>query len=657
MARFNRTLIAAALVFLFSLHIALAQNDSVTQLGGYLDQQAAANGLPTGDGSISPVEQSVASALIDEITGFSQSVTDFQQASPANKTWLDGIEQRMETYNQQIADAGANAPVDVRASIISNAVAQYGQDVDDLQAQNTYDVRAQIISDAVAQYGNDARALQTEAPDDPRAAAISQAVAQYGNQLPTAIPDPRASAISQAVAQYGQEVGSKSGQAPSHAVSQAINTSLREGTRDYINRSSIPRKLIVIRHIDQMIASDFDKNSDEQLELLPGFWRHTRSTVTMSGACQSAAMGFGSNPDGGGSDATPVIPLVPIYQSTARDFIFIDNRPHGLLQPQVYGETTTERQLVMQNGKTTGSINTSHTTEYRIVASDLIAVHQIYAEEGGCTIEYESSYELAQMDTSVVIPTIDDMATPQPAPTPLPASTPVVTEQPIPIGTYPVTWTVDSGTCTDKTQPTFTRARVDYTANGDMLLRLGDDEHTLFAIGDQQNPRYQFISSERQINIQVIAGVIKMDWGKFAGTAMCFKGGELSAATAPAATTQPSVNPTATPVAAAGGQQYQISFHPDETMCPKTVQGKLPAFDGTTFEALPDGTYQLVLGGEKFTFKDQYGYATYDGSDPSKGIAFQIAFSRTGNSGGMLGLTYMTASGEMCLAQMSLSPG
>jgi hypothetical protein len=113
--------------------------------------------------------------------------------------------------------------------------------------------------------------------------------------------------------------------------------------------------------------------------------------------------------------------------------------------------------------------------------------------------------------------------------------------------------------------------------------------------------------------------------------------------------------PTATPVAAAGSQGFQVSFKPDEATCPDAVRSQLPNFDGATFEALPDGGYQLIVAGETLAFKDQYGFPIYDGSMPAKGITYQISAQIMGQNG-MLGLTYMTNSGQMCLAQMTLSP-
>lgn len=658
MLRLNRIIIVYALLLL-SVKIAFAQSDSVMQLGGFLDQQASANSLPIGDGAVSPVEQSVASALIDEITGFSQSVADFQQASPSNKSWLDQVEQRAATYDQQQASAEADAPVDIRAQMISDAVAQYGNDIAEVQSQGTFDIRAQIISDAVAQYGRDAATLQTEAPTDPRAEAISYAVSQYGQQLDAlqaqSAPDPRAEAISYAVSQYGKEVANAAGQPLSSSTIQAILNTLSEGTRQYINRSNLPRKILIIKHIDDMIPGDFDDHPNEQLEVLAGYWRRTPSATTITGECKSAAMGFGSNPDGGsGSEPTPVVPLVPIYESIARDFLFIDDRPYGFLQPKVYGRSSSERQLVMQNGATSGSINITNTTEYRVVASDLIAERRIYKEEGGCTIETTARYELVQTDPGVMHETPEDKATPQPIDTPVATLQPTTAPLPIPPATYPITWTVDSGTCTDKTKPTFTQAVISYTNNGDMLLRLGEDQHTLFAVGDLDNPRYQLISPQRQITVQVLGGVIKMDWGKFAGTAMCFKSGDLGTGTTAPSAPDSTAIPTQTPVAASGNQQYQVSFQPDASMCPKDIQTKLPAFDGATFEAFSDGSYQLAVDGQTLTFKDQYGYAVYDGSEPSKGITYQIS-AQVSDQGGMLGLTYMNASGQMCLGQMTLS--
>ncbi|MBI1277938.1 MAG: hypothetical protein GC179_07400 [Anaerolineaceae bacterium] len=389
--------------------------------------------------------------------------------------------------------------------------------------------------------------------------------------------------------------------------------------------------------------------------IVPGYWRQTRSQTTIIGTCK--AMGIGHNPDGDGDGATPVIPLIPIYQSSTADFLFINDYAYPLVQPQLYRTATTSRNLNLQIGSSGGSIETSTITEYQIISPDVIAIHYIYKEDGGCSVESSSKFELAQTDASVIHATVNDIATLQPTLTAIVEGTAVPPQQPVPPGTYPVTWTMDSGTCTAKTQPTFTQAKIDYANNGDMLLRLGDDQHTLFPVGSDSSLRYQLISSKYQITVQVLSGVIKMDWGKFASvTEMCFKSGDLSASTssAPAATSAPFIDPTATPLATTNNQSYQISFQPDEQMCPAAIQEKLPNFNGATFEKRLDGSYQLIVDGKTLTFKDQYGYATYDGSEPSKGITYQIAAQLNGQ-GGMLGLTYMNTSGAMCLAQMTLS--
>lgn len=390
----------------------------------------------------------------------------------------------------------------------------------------------------------------------------------------------------------------------------------------------------------------------------PGYWRKTESTTSIAGTCK--AMGIAKGDDDGGP--VPTTPLTPICQSQAGDFLFVDNSPAALIDTLLYGTTTSERKLDLSTGSTSGAINTSASIQYQVVNSGLIHVVQTYAEEGGCTVTYDTNYELVQTDASVCASTVDYMETLTPMSTPLTTGTPgteiapAETTQLIPPGTYPVTWTMDSGTCTDATQPTFTEAQVNYTNNGDMLLRLGDDEHTLFAIGTPENPRYQFFSSEWQLNVQFLSGVIKLDWSRIASvTSICFKSGELGTPGGTSVPQVPASNPIATPTVAAAGQQYQVSFQPDETMCPQAIQDVLPTFDGATLEKLPDGTYQMVFGSETYAFTDQSGYGVYDGSDLAHGITYQIGLISNGGAGGQLSLTYMTASGQMCLAQMTFA--
>jgi hypothetical protein len=128
----KRYLIPLLLVMLcLAGQLLYAQDDDlIVPLATSLDQAASANGLPTGDGQISAVERSYASALIDDVTGYSEIVAEFEQSSPENASMVADMEagylnvqkdlpvtdpnepalrQAIKDYKQSVADAGAEA--------------------------------------------------------------------------------------------------------------------------------------------------------------------------------------------------------------------------------------------------------------------------------------------------------------------------------------------------------------------------------------------------------------------------------------------------------------------------------------------------------------------------------------------------------------------
>ncbi len=394
----------------------------------------------------------------------------------------------------------------------------------------------------------------------------------------------------------------------------------------------------------------------------PGFWRQTDTFMTMTGTCRSSAMGFGSGGEGGGAEPTPMPDLTTVCQSNLGDFLFVDDFPNGLLETDRYGRITADRALIRENGATVGSLATTYSEEYRIISPDLIGLHRVYQEDGGCTMETDTYFELVQADESVCTTAADVMLVFTPTAISTPVGTPPApTETPLPIppATYPVTWTVDSGTCTPATRPAITEAAVDYAANGDMLLRVGDEDYTLFPSTADQT-RYEFMSAERQIVVSLLVDTIMLDWGSFAGMEMCFKSGELGQAgqPQPGQDVQDAQSETLTPPPPAGSSDLQLTvvFEPMEMMCPQNVRELLPNFDGAAFESLPDGNYQLAVDGEVYVLENDFGYYTYNGAEGRFDMTYQIVLVEANENGGSLGLTYIDPNGAMCLAELTLRP-
>ncbi|MCC7205790.1 MAG: hypothetical protein IT323_00695 [Anaerolineae bacterium] len=442
-------LLVALSLALGGVVMAQSPDGATAILASAIDQRAAANGLPTGDGQISAGEQAVASSIAQEIDTFSAEVAEFEASSPEAAAWTEAIDQRAGAFEQEIAEAAAAPAFDPRAEALSRAVAQYGRDIDQL---------------------ND------DAPfDDPRAEALRRAVEQY--QMPPDDPpilDPRAEALNRAVTQYLREAQQAQG-TMSRADRSRVGKSVREGASDYINGSRIKRKNLTRRHINRLIEIIVPS----QLLPINGYWRVTPMAMTRHGQC-GALTGDADGPPHHGSDADPGQPLCGYENLGATPFIVWNGQAQPYLEgtDSIYSQAPDVRSDLVydRNGASIGSTIIETITEYQVVAPDRIKVRVALIEEGGCSMTGEYYLELVAADESVCA--VDHQPpTPEPEETPPPPPA----EGPYRVGVPLIN--DEKGCDATTTPPSFDEIRLRQQPGGVLALDYGAGVKTLYARG------------------------------------------------------------------------------------------------------------------------------------------------------------------------------
>lgn len=650
-----------ALFSLSGIGVIVAQ-DEVSTLATFLDQRAAANGLSSGDGSISATERSVSAALIDEITGFNELITDFEAESATNSAWVESAEAAVQNYNETITR-------DPRAEAISAAVDQYVVETEPIIEQAPIDPRAEAISAAVAQYGN-------EPVIDPRGQAISDAVAQYG--VEDGVVDPRAEAISRAVEQYGQQILDPRAEAISRAVEQyvvdndastyedrqRVTDTVRESASEYVNQSNVRRPGITKRHVNHLIQFMVPN------AMLPinGYWRILPFSMITSGDCIDT-YGDNDGPPVSGGDEDPGQPLCGYAEAGELPFIvWNDIHPYLPGSSSIYSQLPYEQIVVTtdRSGASTGSLLVTTTTEYEVVAPDRILVHLLIQEEGGCSMTADYVIELVTPDESVC-PAISAVSTPEPTPEP-----PEVVEGPYTVG---MPFYTDETQCTDANTPPKlgSEVRLLEQEDGSILIDFGTGTQLVYG-GDGF---YQFDTGMEAAVRQLVTLVLfddgsggSISWSNNAKDGnICYVSNDLTLpgfeAEEPVSTPAPgdddsgenSEIPPAPPLAA-GSYTVTWSAFPGLD-CAAGLEEMLPKFPEATIATNGTG-YTLTAGGMTYELTEangQYMFIAFE--DDNSGITLTVydgalAMLPEGHWGGTY--TYFSPDAEMCINQLDFAP-
>ncbi len=667
-----RLLIVLAL-FVFGISAVFAQDGS---LPATIDARAAANGLPSGDGVVSPAEQAVAEAVWNEINAFSQDVNDFASSSPENGAWVDSAEQTVQDFNQQVTNITSDS---TRASIIANAVEQYGQNVDALQAQAPLGPRAQAIHDAVEQYGSepviDPRgqaihdAVEQYGQDivDPRAQAIHDAVEQYGQE----IVDPRAKAIHDAVEQYGQENAQAQGQGQlSIADQQRLAQTVRESASTYIDNAGINHPGITKRRINHLVQIMVPQQT------LPtnGYWRVSPYSVSATGHCIND---WGDNDGPSANDPSdPGQPLCGYANQGALPFIVWENENHPYLpgSSSIYSrEPQVDYQLNHNgSGASLSSVRTTTTREYEVVAPGEIHVHLFIQEDSGCSLS---------ADYTLVLVTANEAVCPAMQPsaisTPEPTEPPPVVEQ----GTYRagLPLITDANQCSDATlPPEFDAVHlleqpdrsvvVDY-GSGTQVVYPGSSGYYEFDTGSATSVR-------RVISLVLFDGGASgsISWSANAKDGkICYvsrdltlesaapNGDLVSTPAAPAASDSSGADQDAAGADSTGAASglptgnYAVTWADiPGAACPDDLKPKLPGFAQATIAAA-EGGYTLSAGSDSYLLTlsgANYMYIQF--ANDNSGSTIVVAPGDNGHLAGSY--TYFSPAGVVCLNQLDFAP-
>lgn len=571
--------------------MAQSPDGAVTSLASAIDQRAAANGLPSGDGQISAGEQAVASGIVDEVNSFDSEVAEFEASSPEAEAWTEAVDQRVGAFQQEVGEAAA-APM--------------------------RDPRAEAISGAVEQYGKDIQELRDSAPRDPRAEAISGAVAQYGLEPVRPAPrDPRAEIVSWAVEQYGKEVAQSQGQSTLSQTDRGrVGRTVRQGASDYIDGSRVKRKNIIRQRINRLIEIAVPS----QMLPINGYWRATPFAMSYSGQCK-ALHGDNDGPSGNPED-DPGQPLCGYENLGALPFIVWNGETQPYLEgtDSIYSQAPDIR-LEMQtdaNGATIGSTRVEFIREYQVVAPDRIKVRIAMIEEGGCSATGEYYLELVTADESVCAAD-QQPSTPEPEETPPPPA-----EGPYRVVALSIN---DEDQCKDvNTPPALDEFRLLGQPDGSLVIDYGMGTKQVFQRGSNY---YEFDSGmssavREHLSISVQPeGTGLLSWsmndrnGNICSTFRDFAlpGMEPDVpATSTPAPDEPNTGSTTTGSASDANQmlpiadgRYKVEWTVLEAICPVAMQPLAPSFTEITISHLDAATLVGDYGAGTYTFTDMTG--------------------------------------------------
>jgi hypothetical protein len=374
----RNTVLVLVLMLCLSAQLTHAQSDDVTRLATQLDQQASANGLPLGDGNISVVEQTLASAVVDEVNTFSDAITSFEQSSPENAAFVETAEARVTQYEQ--ARTAATGNNDTLVQLYMDTVAQYDPDLLPQQAANG-DIQSQVTADSVAQYNSDIAEIQSAEPMDPKVQAVIDQVNDYLAQDAAQNVDPKVQAVNDAVKDYLAESDAASEASASELQNPMVQMTI-DAINEYLDNSNQPRKKLVKQHIDRQIR---DAVPRPRVDLMSGIYSYGPNENARSGDCSNYT---GGDADGPGEGAyNPEDPTFqahvcfayPYGLATVDGDIF---RAFGATMPNLYQTSTS----VMGDG------NSMYKTMN--VISDSSFEITTYYQEGTCTVSSTVRYDL-----------------------------------------------------------------------------------------------------------------------------------------------------------------------------------------------------------------------------------------------------------------------
>lgn len=620
----QRLVLVVLLVLFINITSTLAQTGP--DAASLIDQHAAANGLPAGNGQVSSAEQTLGSAIEQGATAFNQEIVDFEADGPENSAWVGKLDQAAGQFDQQLAEAQTS--FDPRAQAISDAVAQYGEETSELRSQATFDPRAQAISDAVAQYG-------TERRYDPRAQAISDAVAQYGQENNALTPEQQ----------------------------REVVKSVKEGAGEYIDRNgTIQRKNVVKRYVWQIIEVAIPS----QMLPINGYWRIRPYTPTTSGTCL-ASNTYGIGPESGPDEPDPSQSLCGYDLPPGLPFIVWGGiHPYLPGTGSMYGQEgrKSSELILASSGATTGSVQETTTTIYEVVAPDLIVVHYVREEEGGCVTSADYALELVTPDDSICLTQTVPTEEPEEPETSKP---PVIQEGPYHKVGMP--YIQDETQCDDSNRPpAFEEIRLLPQPDRSLLIDYGIGTQIVYPYGGSRNyvfdsgrdgdlrRRFSLTLDKDGMRVSLTWNVQNNDQRCYVSQDFALPGYEPPDTDVPANDSPPPDTASAPAMEPPAPGTYTVAWSPIPGLdCPPELQPTVPTFTEATVSHTDSGL-TLDGGGQSYPMTEQgaqFLYMAY-GTD---GSGYSIYISAVDEDGGFTGgFMAFAAGGKTCMLSVQFTP-
>ena len=131
-------------------------------------------------------------------------------------------------------------------------------------------------------------------------------------------------------------------------------------------------------------------------DIVNGLWviRPEQSSFSSSGRCQIPG---GDNGGMGGEAQGEELPTLPICMTADSQWLQVDSSaPYPEQMQGVYSQSEMTRELLTENGETSGSVNVTITRAYSVVSPTRIEFTYTRQEQGGCTTSSTIVYELVE---------------------------------------------------------------------------------------------------------------------------------------------------------------------------------------------------------------------------------------------------------------------
>ncbi len=625
------TVVAGALGINPTAHPAAASSShqAVNALAMAIDNRASTNGLPSGDGIISPAENAISEVIWNDINSFNAGLDEFEATSPANTAAIDEVEITVTDYYVKVFDPASrpDAQADMATSLqqlteeISNEL--YLDHLTDELVNDIveYQIWEELI-EATEQY-----LLENEAANNP----------------------------------------------------QAVGETIKQGATDYIqNEAKIKRKNINRKRVENMVEYYVPS------QLLPtnGMWRIRPYTASFTGDCDSigGGIGMGDGDDGTGGLDDPGEPLCGFENPGGLPFITWQYDMHMYLpgtanvysgMPEV-GYTASHSSF---NGPTDGSQRSERTIEYEVISPDLIRVHYLIRYSGGCAIEATYEIELVTADESVCPdlssydPTKGDTEPVEIIPGQGQQSIPVRSDDELPIEEPPV----NAGPYTaglpmmppaaDCEMPQLTEVRLLDQGSGVLVLDYGTGQQTLYRDGTGYTFDSGFGPSGWQnINLYFNGdGSGYLTWNKTTTSGkMCNLSQDLYLpGTAPVNTTPVEPTGDAGDAPIVGGTftdgTYGVEWDTTMTVCPADMQALLPTYAQVTVTFTNDSTVVLSYDGGEMVLTDSMGLGTFMYMDMTASPMITVGLTNLGGMDVLLSWMAMTPTGASCMTSATFT--